>query len=59
MPHINLKLIGKLTRKQKQTIAKEFSETIFKVTGKEKDKTQLVIEEINAENWAKGDKLLG
>ena len=59
MPFINLKLVGKLTREQKQIIAREFSDTLLKVAGKAKDKTQLVIEEYSAENWAKGDNLLG
>jgi 4-oxalocrotonate tautomerase len=59
MPYINLKLVGTLTKKQKEEIAKEFSETLFKVAGKPKDATYLVIDEIQGENWAKGEKLFG
>lgn len=59
MPFINLKLIGKLTREQKEQISKEFSETLYKVAGKAKDSTYIVIDEVEAQNWAKGDKLYG
>lgn len=59
MPYISLRLVGKLTREQKKTIAKEFSETLEKVAGKPKTTTYLAIEEFDGENWAVGDKLLG
>jgi 4-oxalocrotonate tautomerase len=59
MPFINLKLIGKLTRQQKETIAKEFSDTLLKVAGKPKEQTVLFIDETSGESWAYGDKLLG
>lgn len=59
MPFINLKLIGKLNRQQKETIAKEFSETLLKVAGKPKEHTYLIIDEVQAENWAQGEKLFG
>ena len=57
MPYINLKLVGKLTREQKKTIAKEFSETLLKVAGKKKESMYLVIDEVNGENWAQGENL--
>lgn len=56
MPYINLKLSGKLNKKQKKAIAKEFSETLLRVAGKKKESTYLVIDEVNGENWAQGDK---
>jgi 4-oxalocrotonate tautomerase len=59
MPYINLKLVGKLTKAQKEKIAQEFSETLLKVAGKPKDSLYLVIDEISGENWAKGDKFFG
>lgn len=59
MPIVNLKVVGKLTKQQKEKIALEFSETLLKVAGKPKDSTYLVIEEVNGENFAKGDKLFG
>lgn len=59
MPYINLKLVGKLNKAQKEKIAQEFSETLLKVAGKPKDSLYLVIDEISGENWAKGDKFFG
>ncbi len=59
MPYINLKLVGKLNQAQKQKIAQEFSDTLFKIAGKPKDSLYLVIDEVDGENWAKGDKFFG
>ena len=59
MPYISLRVTGKLTRYQKMSIAKEFAETLEKIAGKPKDSTYLVFDEVERENWAKGDKLLG
>ncbi len=59
MPYVSLRVAGKLTREQKKAIAKEFSETLLKIAGKPKDSTYLVFDEVERENWAKGDELLG
>lgn len=59
MPYINLKLVGKLSKDQKEKIAKEFSDTLLKVAGKPKESLYLVIDEVNGENWAKGDEFFG
>jgi 4-oxalocrotonate tautomerase len=59
MPYINLKVVGKLTKQQKQEIAKQFSETLEKVANKPKSHTYLVIDEVNGENWAAGEKFFG
>jgi 4-oxalocrotonate tautomerase len=59
MPFINLKLVGKLTKKQKEKIAREFSQTLLDVVGKKKESTYLVIEEVKGNNWAQGDKFFG
>ena len=59
MPYISLRVAGKLTREQKTAIAKEFAQTLQKVAGKPLDSTYLVFDEVERENWAKGDKLLG
>ncbi|MDP2927708.1 MAG: tautomerase family protein [Candidatus Omnitrophota bacterium] len=47
MPYINLKLVGKLNKEQKEKIAKEFSDTLLKVARKPKDSLYLVIDEVN------------
>jgi 4-oxalocrotonate tautomerase len=59
MPFVNLKLIGKLSKEQKQQIVKEFSETLLKVAKKPKSATYIVIDEVEAQNWAQGDQLFG
>ncbi len=56
MPFINLKLVGKLNKEQKEKIAREFSDTLLRVAGKPKESTYLVIDEVSGENWAQGDK---
>jgi 4-oxalocrotonate tautomerase len=59
MPYINLRLVGKLNKKQKEEIAKEFSDTLLKVAGKPKEATYLVIDEVSGENWAQGERFFG
>jgi 4-oxalocrotonate tautomerase len=59
MPYISLRLVGKLTREQKSAIAKDFADTLERVAGKPKSSTYLVFDEVEKENWAQGDKLLG
>lgn len=56
MPIIELKLVGRLTKKQKESIAREFSDTLQRVAGKPKEATYLVIEEIKGANFAQGEK---
>lgn len=59
MPYINLKLVGKLTKEQKNQIASQFAETLERVANKPKDHTYLVIDEVPGENWAVGEKFFG
>ncbi|HSA31521.1 MAG TPA: 4-oxalocrotonate tautomerase family protein [Candidatus Omnitrophota bacterium] len=59
MPYVNLKLVGKISRAQKEQIVKEFTATLERVANKPKDHTYVVIDEIAGENWGVGDHLLG
>ena len=59
MPYINLKLVGTLTKEQKEQIAAQFSDTLAKVANKPKEHTYLVIDEVPGSNWAKGDQFFG
>ena len=59
MPYISLRVAGKLTREQKAAIAREFAETLEKIAAKPKSSTYLVFDEVERENWAQGEKLLG
>ena len=59
MPFINVKLAGNLNRDQKAQIAKEFTDTIVRVTGKDASTVLFLIEGLERENWAKSGELLG
>lgn len=59
MPYINLKLVGTLTKEQKEEIAKQFSDTLQNVANKSKDHMYIVIDEVPGSNWAVGDKFFG
>ena len=57
MPYVNVKVVGKLTKDQKQNISSDISASLLKHAGKPKDHTYVVFDEVAGENWAKGDKL--
>ncbi|MCK5283431.1 MAG: 4-oxalocrotonate tautomerase family protein [Nanoarchaeota archaeon] len=59
MPYVNVKLIGKLTHEQKENISKGITDVLAKETGKDPKYTYVVIEEVEAENWAMPGKLFG
>jgi 4-oxalocrotonate tautomerase len=59
MPYISVRLVGRLTVEQKEAIAEAFSETLLKVAGKPKDKTNIVFDEVDALSWAEGGRLIG
>ena len=59
MPYVSLRVVGKLSKEQKSTIAKEFSDTLLKVAGKPKESTYIVFDEVEGQNWAKGEKFFG
>ena len=58
MPFVNVKLVGTLSREQKEEIAAQISTTLETVANKSKSHTYIVFDEVPAENWAIGDKLL-
>ncbi len=59
MPYVDVKVVGRLTKEQKQKIARDISESLLKHANKPKDHTYIVFEEVNGENWAKGETLFG
>lgn len=59
MPYVSVKVVGKLSKEQKQSIANDISTTLLKHAGKPKDHTYIVFDEVVGENWAKGDQLFG
>jgi len=59
MPYVNVKVVGKLSKDQKENISKDISGSLLKHAGKAKDHTYIVFDEVSGENWAKGEKLFG
>lgn len=59
MPYVDVKVVGKLSRDQKQKIAKDISESLLKHANKPKDHTYITFQEVAGENWAKGEALFG
>lgn len=59
MPYVSIRVAGKLSREQRQVIAKEVSETLEKHAAKPKKSTYIVFDEVPRENWAVGEELLG
>ena len=59
MPYINVKLVGKLDKNQKQEIAKEITDVMKRVANKPASYTYIVFEEVESEDWAIGGNLLG
>ena len=59
MPYVNIRVAGKLTREQRQAIAKEVSETLERHAAKAKKTITITFDELPRENWAVGEELLG
>ena len=57
MPYISVKVAGKLTKKQKEDIVSQITETMFNVANKPKSATYITIEEVDRGNWACDGKL--
>ena len=59
MPYVSVRVVGKLSKEQKQKIARDISDSLLKHAGKAKDHTYIVYDEVAGENWSQGDKLFG
>ncbi len=58
MPYVNIRVAGKLSRKQKKKIAKGVTGVIAKAANKPESSILIFIDEEQRENIAKGGKLL-
>jgi 4-oxalocrotonate tautomerase len=58
MPVVTIKVAGKLSRTQKQAIAKEITATLERHAHKPASYTYIAFEELPAENWAIAGTLL-
>ena len=57
MPYISVKVAGNLTKKQKEDIVSQITETMLNVANKPKSATYITIEEVEKTNWACNGKL--
>jgi len=57
MPYVNVKLVGRLSEKQKAEIADRFTKTLQDVAGKPPEYVYVVFDEVDRENWALAGKL--
>ncbi len=58
MPYVNVQFGGKLSTEQKRELSNKISTALQDVTGKPKDYTYVVFQEVERENWGVGDQLL-
>ena len=58
MPYVNIRVAGKLSRKQKKKISRGVTKVITRVAKKPKDSIIIFIDEEKRENIAKGGILL-
>lgn len=58
MPYVNVKLAGKISRKQKAEIAEKITDLLEEVAGKPRQYTYVVFEEVDTDSWAVGGRLL-
>ena len=58
MPYVNIRLAGKLDKKQKEEICRGVTDVIAEVANKPKDSILIFIDEDQHENIAVGGKLL-
>ena len=51
MPYVNVKLIRRVAREQKEQLVSEITDTLVRVLGKKPEHTHVVIDEVDADNW--------
>jgi 4-oxalocrotonate tautomerase len=52
MPYVNVRITKEsVTVEQKAQIVKEITETLVRVLGKRPDRTHIIIDEVELENW--------
>jgi 4-oxalocrotonate tautomerase len=59
MPYVNIRVAGELSKEQKQKIAEDVAGSLEKNANKPKDSVLIFFDEVDKENIAKGDQLLG
>ena len=57
MPFVNVKILKGATTDQKAQIVSQFTQTLVDVLGKNPERTHIVIDEVEEENWGFAGKL--
>ena len=57
MPYVNLQITPGATREQRQTVVREFTETLVRVLGKDAEHTHIVIQEVPDSHWGVAARL--
>ena len=58
MPYVNVKIAGELAAEKKAELADRIATALEDVTGKPRQYTYIVFEEVAREDWAIGGRLL-
>lgn len=58
MPVVTIQILKGATREQKAEVARGITETLVSVLGKDPEKTHIVFQEIETDDWALGGKLV-
>ncbi|MEW9899973.1 4-oxalocrotonate tautomerase family protein [Chitinivorax sp. PXF-14] len=58
MPYVNICLAGELSRRQKQQIVREITDTLERIAEKPREYVMISFDELPEENWALAGKLL-
>lgn len=57
MPYVNVRILKGATTEQKSQIVAEITQTLIDVLGKNPERTHIVIDEVDPENWGFSGKL--
>ena len=57
MPYVNSQLLKGATRAQKAELVKDVTDSLVRFLGKKPEKTHIVIQEIDDENWGFAGRL--
>jgi 4-oxalocrotonate tautomerase len=51
MPYVNIQILKGAKREQKAQLVKEVTDSLVRILGKKPEKTHIVIQEVDDENW--------
>ena len=57
MPYVNVQVLKGVTREQKSQLVQEITDSLVRILDKKPDKTHIVIQEIDPDNWGYSGQL--